>query len=115
MPPVRVCCPVVAVVPAPLVVPVATVVAPFLILTSNWSAATTRLATDFVSVSLGGVEPLVNVQLITSPKAGVTLNEVPVPLGSVVLEPLFVLEHEIELRYTLIAETEPAAMVSVRV
>ena len=53
VPPASVCWPVVAVVPAPLVVPVATVLAPFLILTSNWSAALTRLDTDFASVNFG--------------------------------------------------------------
>src|SRR2546423_569828 len=93
----RGCSPELGLVPAPLVVAAASVVAPWVIETVNWSAATARLETDFTSVSWGAGGVLVMVQVMLSPLAGVTENDVPLPDGSVVLEPPAVLVHEIEL------------------
>jgi hypothetical protein len=89
--------PVVAVVPAPLVVADATVAAPFLIATVNWSDALARDATDFTSVRWG-LAVFVIVQVMLSAAAGVSVKDVPLPLGNVVLEPAAPLVHEIELR-----------------
>ena len=88
--------PVVADGPAPAVVPEATVDAPFLIATVNWSAATARDPTDFNKVRCG-LAVLVMVQEMLSPLAGVTANDVPAPLGSTVADAPFVFVHEIEL------------------
>ena len=85
---------VLALVPEPVVVAELTVDAPFLIATVNWSAALARDATDFASVRCG-LAVLVIVQEIASPAAGVRLQDVPLPLGSVVDDPLALLEHEI--------------------
>ena len=114
VPPVRVVMPVVAVVPAPEVVAVASVVAPCAIFTVNWSAALARDVTDLMSVRCG-LAVLVMVQVMLSPLAGVSENDVPDPLGSVVADEPLVLEHEIEFVYEAIAETEPAAMASLSV
>ena len=115
VPAVRLVEPVEALVPEPLVVADDMVVAPFLIATVNWSAATTRLATDFESVSVGTGGELVKVHVMLSPLPGVRENEVPVPLGRVVVAPAVLFEHEIELAYAPIADTEPPAIASVRV
>ena len=94
---VRAWLPVEAVVPAPLVLADATVEAPFLTATVNWSDAFAREATDFVSVTCG-LAVLVTVHEMTSFCAGVTEKEVPEPDGSVVLEPDVLLVQLMELR-----------------
>ena len=96
-PPASVVAPVAAVVPTPLVVAEASVVAPCAIATVNWSAATTRLAIDFVRLSVGAGGVFVYVQVITSPLPGVSVFDVPEPLGRMVVEPPAVFVHEIEL------------------
>ena len=58
---------------------------------------------------------MVYVHVMTSPFAGVMVFDVPLPEGNVVLEPLAVLEQLIELVYAPMVETDPAAIVSVRV
>ena len=104
-----------ALVPEPLVVAEATVVAPFFIATVNWSAAFTRPVTDFARVSFGAGAVFVKVHEIASATAGVIENDVPLPLGSVVLEPELLLVQAIELVYAPIADTEPLAIESVKV
>ena len=54
-------------------------------------------------------------QVIVSPFAGVTENEVPEPLGRTVGEPELLFVQEIELRYAEIDEADPPAITSVRV
>ena len=58
---------------------------------------------------------LVMVQVMLSPLAGVTENDVPLPLGSVVLELPLVLVQAIELAYWPMTEAEPPAIASVSV
>ena len=71
MPAVRAWTPVVALTPTPLVVAEASVVGPaWVMATVNWSAATTRLATDLIRVTCG-LAMLVIVQVMTSPGPGV--------------------------------------------
>src|SRR4051794_34901680 len=100
----------------PVVVAVASTVgpAPWVALTVNWSAAFARAVTDLVRVRCG-LALFVKVQVMLSPLAGVTVNEVPEPLGNTVPEEPAVFEQLIELRYEPIAEAEPPAIVSVRV
>ena len=114
VPPVSVVIPVVAETAAPAVVAAATVDAPFLIATVNWSAATARDPTDFSRVRCG-LAVLVMVQVMVSPLAGVIEKEIPAPLGNTVLEAPLVFVQEIELVYAPMAETEPPAMASERV
>jgi hypothetical protein len=114
VPAVTVCAPVVALEPEPLVVAEASVVGPWVIATVNWSAALMRPATDLTSVSRGRL-PLVKVHVITSPAIGVTVNEVPDPLGSVVGDPALELEQLMLDAYWPMVLTLPAAIVSVRV
>ena len=92
-----------------------TVVAPSSIETVNWSAASARLTTEVPRSSVGAGAVFVIVQVMASPAAGVTENEVPVPLGRVVEDPPAEFAHEIALAYELSAEEEPPAMTSVRV
>src|SRR6478752_470566 len=89
--------PVVALTLTPVVVPAATVAAPFLIATVNWSALLMRPPTDFTSVRCG-FAVLVMVQVMLSAAFGVSVNDVPAPLGSVVGEPEALLVQAIELR-----------------
>ena len=92
----RLMTPVVALTPVPVVVADASVTAPWVIATVNWSATFTRPLTLLSSVTRG-LARLSNVQVITSPAAGVMLNELPRPLGNVVPVPAVVFVHEMEL------------------
>src|SRR6476646_1925268 len=104
-----------AVVPAPDVVADAVTAAPFLICAVNWSAAAKRDEIDLVNVMVGVVGPLENVQVITSPLAGVSANDAPAPLGSTVVEPAVLFVQAMLLVYCARTEDEPAAIASVRV
>ena len=73
----------------------ASVVAPWVIATVNWSPLTTRPTMLFASV-MCGFAAFVSVQLITSPAAGVIVNDWPAPVGSVVPVPGVELVQEID-------------------
>ena len=97
VPAVSVCAPVAAVVPAPAVVAEPTVVAPFMIVAVNWSAGSARLTTEVLRLSVGAGAVFVIVHVMASPAAGVTENDLPVPLGRVVADPLAELVQAIAL------------------
>ena len=107
--------PVLALVPAPAVVADASVVAPWVTVTLNWSLAAKREVIDLLRLRVGAVGPLVNVQVITSPLAGATENDAPLPDGRTVVELPFVFEQLMLFVYWPIVETEPAAIESVSV
>ena len=104
----------VAVVPEPVVVADATVDAPFKIATVNWSVELIRPPTDFSNVSCG-FDVFVNVQEMTSPANGVTVNDVPVPEGSAVVDPAFEFEQLMLAAYWAMVLVLPAAIASLKV
>lgn len=114
VPAVSVCAPVAAAVPVPDVVVEPIVVAPSMMATVNWSAGSARLTTEVLRLSVGAGAVFVIVQVMASPAAGVTENEVPVPLGRVVADPPAELVQAIALAYELMTEADPPAMTSVR-
>lgn len=103
----------VALVPVPLVAADATVVAPFLMATVNWSALLMRPTTDLISVSVGA-GALVIEQLITSPASGVIEKGAADPVGSTVAEPLAVFEQLMVPAYWPMVLALPPAIASVR-
>ena len=111
---VTVVIPVVAEAATPAVVAEATVDAPFLLATVNWSATAARDPTDLINVRWG-FAVFVMVHVIWSSNAGLRENEVPDPEGNTVVDPERVFVHAIEPRYALSAELDPAAIASVSV
>ena len=104
----------VALVPVPLVLALATVEAPFMMATVNWSDELIRPPTVFTSVSWGRL-PFVNVHEMTSPARGVTVKLVPLPDGSVVVDRPFEFEQLMLAAYWPMTLALPAAIASVSV